>query len=175
MTKLSETQAIILSQASQHEALLAVAPKTLPAAARQAVFRSMLKNGLLEELPAPAEYAGLGWRQDEDGAWLTLRVTDEGLRAVGVEVPAPSEVATEAREFTETELEARQDPRQGALHAGGAAEEALDAVAPAAAPERRQGLRAAAMVTVAAWEAQEGLERASSDVDRRGFPDVVET
>ena len=86
MTKLSDTQAIILCQASQHEALLAVAPKTLPAAARQAVFRSMIKNKLLEELPAPAEYRGLGWRQDEDGAWVTLRVTDDGLRAIGVKV-----------------------------------------------------------------------------------------
>ena len=86
MTKLSDTQAIFLCQASQHEALLAVAPKTLPAAARQAVFRSMLKNKLLEELPAPAEYRGLGWRQDEDGAWVTLRVTDDGLRAIGVKV-----------------------------------------------------------------------------------------
>ena len=85
MTKLSDTQCIILSQASQHEALLAVAPKTLPAAARQAVFRSMLKNGLLEELPAPAEFRGLGWRQDEDGIWVALRITGEGLRAIGVE------------------------------------------------------------------------------------------
>jgi hypothetical protein len=29
------------------------------------VFRSMLKNGLLAEVPTPAEYIVLGWRQDE--------------------------------------------------------------------------------------------------------------
>jgi hypothetical protein len=51
MTKLSDTQSIILSQAGQQEAMLATAPRSLPAAARQAVFRSMLKSGLLKELP----------------------------------------------------------------------------------------------------------------------------
>ncbi|MDB5412495.1 MAG: hypothetical protein JWR10_830 [Rubritepida sp.] len=64
MTKLSDTPSVILSQAGQHEALLATASTNLPAAARQAVFRSMLKNQLLKELPAPAEYRDLGWRQD---------------------------------------------------------------------------------------------------------------
>jgi hypothetical protein len=32
------------------------------------VFRSMIKHGLLTEVLAPAEYVGLGWRQDEAGA-----------------------------------------------------------------------------------------------------------
>jgi hypothetical protein len=44
MTKLSDTQRVILSAAAQHEMGLARAPKTLPAAARNAVFRSLIKN-----------------------------------------------------------------------------------------------------------------------------------
>ena len=51
---------------AQHEAGLAKAPKALPAAARNAVFRSLLKNNLLTEIEAPRQHAGLGWRQDED-------------------------------------------------------------------------------------------------------------
>jgi hypothetical protein len=70
MTKISDTQSIILSQASQHDALFAMAPANLLAAARQAVFRSMLKNLLLEELPAPAEYHDMGWRQDDEARGL---------------------------------------------------------------------------------------------------------
>ena len=28
---------------------------------------------------------GLGWRQDEDGTWIVARITDQGLRAIGIE------------------------------------------------------------------------------------------
>jgi hypothetical protein len=80
---LSNTQRLILTAAAQHDARLAAAPPSLPAAARNAVFRSMLKHGLLTEVPAPAEYVGLGWRQDEADTWIALRLTDAGLRAIG--------------------------------------------------------------------------------------------
>ncbi len=85
MTKLSDTQRVILSAAAQHEMGLARAPKTLPAAARNAVFRSLIKNNLLTEINAPREHVGLGWRQDEDGTWIVARITDEGLRAIGID------------------------------------------------------------------------------------------
>ena len=85
MTKLSDTQRVILSAAAQHEMGLARAPKTLPAAARNAVFRSLIKNNLLTEINAPREHVGLGRRQDEDGTWIVARITDEGLRAIGID------------------------------------------------------------------------------------------
>jgi hypothetical protein len=85
MTKLSDTQRVILSAAAQHEMGLARAPKTLPAAARNAVFRSLIKNNLLTEINAPREHVGLGWRQDDDGTWIVARITDEGLRAIGID------------------------------------------------------------------------------------------
>ncbi|MBU8536570.1 hypothetical protein [Falsiroseomonas tokyonensis] len=85
MPKLSDTQRVILSAAAQHEMGLARAPKILPAAARNAVFRSLIKNNLLTEINAPQDYVGLGWRQDEDGTWIVARITDEGLRAIGID------------------------------------------------------------------------------------------
>lgn len=85
MTKLSDTQRVILSAAAQHEMGLARAPKTLPAAARNAVFRSLIKKNLLIEINAPREHVGLGWRQDEDGTWIVARITDDGLRAIGID------------------------------------------------------------------------------------------
>jgi hypothetical protein len=60
MTKLSDTQRVILSKAAQHETLLATPPAKLPAAARQAVLRSMIGKALLEEVSAPREAIGLG-------------------------------------------------------------------------------------------------------------------
>ena len=88
MTKLSDTQRVILSRAAQHDALLATPPAKLPAAARQAVLRSMIGKGLLEEVPTPREAIGLGWRQDDDGAWIALRISQAGLAAIGVEAPS---------------------------------------------------------------------------------------
>ncbi|HYF08581.1 MAG TPA: DUF3489 domain-containing protein [Acetobacteraceae bacterium] len=84
--KLSDTARVLLSRASQHPERLAEPPRHLPAAAREAVVRSLLKQGLLEEVPAPRERRALAWRQDEDGAQVVLRITDAGLRAIGVEV-----------------------------------------------------------------------------------------
>ena len=76
MTKLSDTQRVILSAAAQHEMGLARAPKTLPAAARNAVFRSLIKANLLTEINAPREHVGLGWRQDEQtGGTFTITLS----------------------------------------------------------------------------------------------------
>jgi hypothetical protein len=85
MTKLSDTQRVILSKAAQHEALLAAPPAKLPAAARNAVLRSLLAKTMLHEIAAPREFVGLGWRQDEDGTWIALRITAAGLAAMGLE------------------------------------------------------------------------------------------
>jgi hypothetical protein len=85
MTKLSDTQRVILSNAAQHEVLLAAPPAKLPAAARNAVLCSLLAKTVLEEIAAPRECVVLGWRQDEDGAWIALRITAAGLTAIGVE------------------------------------------------------------------------------------------
>jgi len=93
MTKLSDTQRVILSGAAQHEMGLARAPKTLPAAARNAAFRSLIKNSLLTEINAPRDFIRLGWRQDDDRAWIVARITDEGLRAIGID---PNECNTVA-------------------------------------------------------------------------------
>jgi len=95
MTKLSDSQRVILSAAAQHEMGLAKAPKTLPAAARNAVFRSLIKSNLLTEINALREHVGLGWRQDEDGTWIVARITDEGLRAIGIDPNEGDAVAGE--------------------------------------------------------------------------------
>ncbi|TCI00781.1 DUF3489 domain-containing protein [Roseococcus sp. SYP-B2431] len=137
--------------------LLADAPSSLPAAARQAVMRSMLKNMLLEEVPAPAEHGDLAWRLDEGGVPIVLRATAGGLRAIGIEPGAPGEIGCEPRELTQGEEAEELALQQEALAAENAAEEALET---AEAPRTRHGLREAASAAVAAWEAQDGLEAA---------------
>jgi hypothetical protein len=119
MTKLSDTQRVILSRAAQHEALLAAPPTHLPAAARQAVLRSMISKGMLEEVTAPRDAIGLGWRQDDDGGWIALRITAAGLAAIGVEPEMAADVPdAELGGLTPAEFEQEQELAQAALDAG---------------------------------------------------------
>ena len=111
--KLSDTQGLILGQASRHEQGLAAAPKTLPAAARNAVFRSMLKNGLLAECAAPRGCLGLAWREDADGARVALRITDAGLRAIGVDPREEGGAAAGSRPDESTDALEAEAPETG--------------------------------------------------------------
>ncbi len=124
--KPSDTQSMILLAAAQHGLGLAMAPKNLPAAARNAVFRSLLKNKFLSEINAPREYIGRGWRQDEDGTWIGARITDEGLRAIAIDpneadagsdrayTAAPNDVAGEGARRETPDL--TEGETQDALH-----------------------------------------------------------
>jgi hypothetical protein len=178
---LSDTQRAILSAAAQHEMGLARAPKTLPAAARNAVFRSLIKNSLLTEINAPREHVGLGWRQDEDGTWIVARITDDGLRAIGID---PN--AGDAREEDEQSAEAiarRNAERRAAAEAAApvtdtaptGGEEAAEGDAPAEDTEAAQGapmpaprgsLRDAAAAVLAAWDASPGQDATDNPISR---------
>jgi hypothetical protein len=79
--KLSETARAVLTLASSRTDHL-VRPPKLPAAAARQVIRSLLKGGLVEEVPASIEDAAYAWRSNEDGAALMLRATALGLARI---------------------------------------------------------------------------------------------
>jgi hypothetical protein len=155
---LSDTQRQILTAAAQNEHHLATAPRGLPAAARNAVFRSMLKHGFLAEVPAPAECVGLGWRQDEAGAWIVLRITNDGLCAIGVDL---SVAAVEPPAETMPGMPRSESPAAAASNPVG---ESGDAAETAGGPSTGQhgasarlSLRDAARALLAAWDANDGV------------------
>ncbi|MDB5243998.1 MAG: hypothetical protein JWP57_4624 [Spirosoma sp.] len=155
MTKLSDTQRVILSAAAQHEMGLARAPKALPAAARNAVFRSLIKTNLLTEINAPQDYVGLGWRQDDDGTWVVARITDEGLRAIGIDPNEGDAVADTAPRGTEAPAPQGEDaPPPEPAQAAPLAEEIalLDQALAAPAATLRTSLRDAAAAILGAWD-----------------------
>jgi hypothetical protein len=181
MTKLSDSQRVILSAAAQHEMGLARAPKTLPAAARNAVFRSLIKNNLLTEINAPREHVGLGWRQDEDGTWIVARITDEGLRAIGIEPEAPEAPADQPEDTRPRDERNGVDPRlltgidedDDTAPTDGEDATPQDQDAPAAdsaqaAPERapRATLRDAAAAFLAAWDACPAQDATDNPISR---------
>jgi hypothetical protein len=182
MTQLSDTQLVILSAAAQHEMGLARAPKILPAAARNAVFRSLIKNNLLTEINAPREHVGLGWRQDEDGTWIVARITDEGLRAIGIDPNEGDGVAGEpdcsgiegsvpdtAPTVAPAADPAPQDvPAPEAALAAPLAEEIalLDEALAARAATPRTSLRHAAAAVLAAWDASPAQDATDNPITR---------
>lgn len=81
--KLSDTQRVILSQASQRDDRIAVPCAHLPAGARQKVAAALIRQGLVSDEHASAYAARDAWQID--GRTRLLRITDAGLRAIGVD------------------------------------------------------------------------------------------
>ena len=87
--KLTDTQMAILTAAAPHPEHLAYPPERLRAAARQAVAKALLKCDLVIAVHRPAYDAIAKWTVDGDE--MLLKVTDEGLRAIGLEPTPPAE------------------------------------------------------------------------------------
>ena len=87
MTKLSDTQRVILSAASQRTDRLALPlPKSLKGGAAHKVVNALIDKGLLKEVNANRKLNDPVWRETDEGRLVTLLVTDAGLAAIGIEV-----------------------------------------------------------------------------------------
>ncbi|KGJ18533.1 DUF3489 domain-containing protein [Paracoccus sanguinis] len=91
MTKLSDTQLVILSAAAQRDDRNVLPlPGSLRGGAAAKVVGALLKRALIAEKATDSETkadAALNriWRNDEDGRAILLHITDAGLAAIGVE------------------------------------------------------------------------------------------
>jgi len=91
MTKLSDTQLVILSAAAQREDRNVLPlPGSLRGGAAAKVVGALLSRGLIAETTTDSQTkadAALNriWRNDEDGRAILLDITDAGLAAIGVE------------------------------------------------------------------------------------------
>ncbi len=92
--KLSATTRAMLTLAATRPDRL-VRPPQLPTAAARQVVRSLLNQGVAEEVQASIEDAAYAWRTREDGTVLVLRATDAGFAAAGL-TPAETSPAVEA-------------------------------------------------------------------------------
>jgi hypothetical protein len=130
MTKLSDTQAVILANASQSfDGNVLPLPGSLRGGAQAKVIGALLKRGLIEErtidsIQPPDASLNRVWRQDDDGRSILLYITKAGLAAIGCE-PEDADAADSA---PDTATDGATDGRD----AGTATEDATPAeVAPA--------------------------------------------
>mgnify|MGYP003382260486 CR=1 FL=1 len=86
MTKLTETQTIILSAGAQRPENIALPlPKGLAGAAAKMAVTKMIEHGWLREVDANIRRGEPLWRETSDGHGTTLVVTEAGLLAIGIE------------------------------------------------------------------------------------------
>ena len=109
MTKLSDTQAIILSAGAQREDRNVLPlPGSLRGGAAAKVVGALLKRGLIAETTTDSRTkadAALNriWRNDADGRAILLHITDAGLAAIGVEPEGGDSAPTGADEAPSAE------------------------------------------------------------------------
>jgi Protein of unknown function (DUF3489) len=86
MTKLTESQTIILSAGAQRPDNIALPlPKGLAGAAAKMAVTKMIEHGWLQEVDANLRRGEPLWRETGDGHGTTLVVTEAGLLAIGIE------------------------------------------------------------------------------------------
>ena len=86
MTKLTETQSMILSAGAQRPENIALPlPKGLAGAAAKMAVTKMIERGWLQEVDANLRRGEPLWRETGDGHGTTLVVTEAGLLAIGIE------------------------------------------------------------------------------------------
>ena len=96
MTKLTDTQAIVLSAASQREGHIALPlPDSLRGGAATKVVGALLAKGFLEEVEADMRNGEPVWRETGDGHGVKLIATDTGLAAIAIEIDSAKIAPTE--------------------------------------------------------------------------------
>lgn len=84
MTKLNDTQLVILSAASRRRDFSVYPiPRSIKRGDGPKVLKQLLTKGLIEETEAVSDAPV--WRQHEDGYGVTLILADGGFKALGVE------------------------------------------------------------------------------------------
>jgi hypothetical protein len=83
MARLTDTQLVILSAASQRDDRAVQLPANVKGKAARKVVDKLIRAGLLEEVRAGGSLPV--WRRDDDSGAMTLRITKTGFEAIDVE------------------------------------------------------------------------------------------
>jgi hypothetical protein len=108
MARLTDTQLVILSTASQRNDRGVDLPTNVTVEAVRKAVDKLIRTGLLEEVRANGSL--LPWRRDAEAGPMALRITKHGLEAIGVKdvaEGAPTETSiSSAPDLTEVEAAA---------------------------------------------------------------------
>ena len=118
MTKLTETQTIILSAGSQRPENIALPlPKRLAGAAAKMAVTKMIEHGWLQEVDANLRRGEPLWRETGDGHGTTLVITEAGLLAIGIEPVVVKTVVAIRQHAADAAQATKPTPRAGTKQA----------------------------------------------------------
>lgn len=113
MTKLTDTERVILSAASQRTDRLALPlPKSLKGGAAHKVVSALVERSFLKEVKANRKLNDPVWRQSDEGQAFTLIVTDAGLEAIGIEISTSKPKKSEKSKPTKSTEAATAKPKE---------------------------------------------------------------
>ena len=117
MTKLTDTQAVILSAASQRTNRFALPlPKSLKGGAAHKVVNALVDKGLLKEVRAKRKLNDPVWRETDEGQDLALIITDAGFAAIGIEVEPTRAKAPKPKQMpATTDRKTREGTKQSLM------------------------------------------------------------
>ncbi len=114
MTKLSDTQSVILSAAAQRTDRFALPlPKSLKGGAAHKVVTALVAKGLLKEVKANRKLNDPVWRETDEGRLVTLVITDAGLAAIGIELEEAKKPSEDPTATEEPVGPKERKPREG--------------------------------------------------------------
>ena len=93
--KLTDTQLVLLSRASQRDDGCLVMPENLKGGAAKKVVDKLLAAGLADEVQAGSSLPV--WRRDEQEGAIALQITNAGLKAIRADKAEPEQPAPKAR------------------------------------------------------------------------------
>ena len=114
MTKLTDTQLIVLSAASQREDRLLAPPENLKGAAARNLATKLVTLGLAEEVAVGRDQPA--WRNDEEQR-IGLKITPSGLDAIGID-PETDGSGAEEPSSSDTQEGAPADASPGSPRPG---------------------------------------------------------